>query len=365
MNSPIQVSLGTRSYQIHAGAGLLEQAGALLAPFARGHVAVVTDENVLKFHYLALETSLKKAGLSPVPIALPAGEQSKNFATLERLIEDLLHSKIERGDLVIAFGGGVIGDLAGFAAGIYKRGVAVAQLPTTLLAQVDSSIGGKTGINTLQGKNLVGLFHQPCIVIADTTVLATLPKREMTGGYAEVAKYGLLGDADFFTWLEANAARALKDDGAALAHAVAHSCKMKAAIVSRDEREADERALLNLGHTFGHALEAASGYSDSLSHGEGVSIGCTLAFALSARLKYCPPADVERVRRHFESVGLFTRTAQIPGKRASTDELLSHMRHDKKAVGGKMTFILAHGIGRAFVARDVPEEAVRAVLAEG
>jgi 3-dehydroquinate synthase len=259
----------------------------------------------------------------------------------------------------------VIGDLVGFAAGIYKRGGAVAQVPTTLLAQVDSSIGGKTGINTAQGKNLVGLFHQPCIVIADTTVLATLPRRELNGGYAEIAKYGLLGDADFFSWLEANAVRALKDDAAALAHAVERSCKMKAAIVSRDEREADERALLNLGHTFGHVLEAATGYSDALTHGEGVSIGCTLAFALSARLKHCPPGDVERVRRHFESVGLPTRIAQVSGKRPSIDEFLALMRHDKKAADGQMTFILARGPGHAFVARDVPEDAVRAVLAEG
>jgi 3-dehydroquinate synthase len=364
MISPIQVSLGARSYQIHAGPGLLNEAGEMLAPFARGRVAVVTDENVLKFHYLALEAGLKKAGLSPFVIVLAPGEQTKNFSALEQLIENLLHNKIERGDLVVAFGGGVIGDLAGFAAGIYKRGVAVAQLPTSLLAQVDSSIGGKTGINTTHGKNLVGLFHQPSIVIADTTVLTTLPRREMIGGYAEVAKYGLLGDTDFFSWLEANAARALKDDSASLAHAVAHSCKMKAAIVSRDEREADERALLNLGHTFGHALEAASGYSDALSHGEGVSIGCALAFALSARLKFCQPGDVERVRRHFDSVGLPTRLAQVPGKRPSPDELLAHMRHDKKSSGGQMTFILARGIGRAFVARDMPEDDVRTILAE-
>ena len=365
MTTPITVALGPRSYQIHTGAGLLNEAAALLAPFARGRVAVVTDENVLKLHYVALEASLKKVGLTPIAIVLPPGEPTKNFAGLERLISDLLHNKIERGDLVVAFGGGTIGDLAGFASGIYKRGIAVAQIPTTLLAQVDASIGGKTGINTREGKNLVGLFHQPSVVIADTSLLATLPRREMIGGYAEVAKYGLLGDADFFTWLEANAVRALKDDAAALTHAVEHSAKMKATVVSRDERETDERALLNLGHTFGHALEAMAGYSDALSHGESVSIGCTLAFALSARLKHCLLADVERVRRHFDSVGLPTRIAQVPGKRPSPDELLAHMRHDKKAAGGQMTFILAHGIGRAFVARDVPEDAVRTVLVEG
>lgn len=355
---PIQVSLGARGYQIHAGDGLLNEAGRLLAPFAKNkRVAVVTDETVMKLYYPALAASLEKAGLSPMAVALPPGEKTKDFAGLEKLIAELLHNKLERNDLIVAFGGGVIGDLAGFAAGIYKRGVAIAQVPTTLLAQVDASIGGKTGINTAHGKNLVGLFHQPCIVIADTAVLATLPKRELLGGYAEIAKYGLLGDAEFFSWLEANAARALKDDSAALAHAVQHSCRMKAAIVSRDEREApemDTRALLNLGHTFGHALEAATGYSQALTHGEGVAIGCVLAFDLSAHMKLCSPADAERVRRHFESVGLPTRIAQISGARPSADELLTHMRHDKKAAGGAMTFILARGIGRAFVVRDVP-----------
>ena len=365
MTARIEVSLGARSYGVHVGGGILREAGALLASFARGRIAVVTDETVMKLHYPALEAGLTKAGLSAATISLPPGEQTKNFAGLERLIDSLLRNKIERGDLVVAFGGGVIGDLTGFAAGIYKRGVAVAQIPTTLLAQVDASIGGKTGIDTAQGKNLVGLFHQPRIVIADTSVLATLPRRELVGGYAEIAKYALLGDAAFFAWLEANAASALSGDAAALTHAVEQSCRMKAAIVSRDEREADERALLNLGHTFGHALEAATGYSPALTHGEGVAIGCVLAFALSERLAFCPPDDVKRVRSHFESVGLPTRLAQIPGKRPSTDDLLSHMRHDKKASGGQMTFILARGLGRAFVARDVPEEAVRAVLAEG
>jgi 3-dehydroquinate synthase len=357
VSARIEVPLGERSYTIHVGAGLLNDAGALLKPFARGRVAVVTDDNVMTLYYPALEASLKKAGLNPTAITLPPGEQTKDFDGLERLIDSLLQSKIERGDLVVALGGGVIGDLAGFASGIYKRGVAVAQIPTTLLAQVDASIGGKTGIDTARGKNLVGLFHQPRVVITDTSVLSTLPAREMTGGYAEVAKYGLLGDATFFAWLEANAARALKGDAAALTHAVEQSCKMKAAIVSRDEREApenDTRALLNLGHTFGHALEAATGYSQTLTHGEGVAIGCALAFALSAKMNLCPPADADRVRRHFESMALPTRIAQISGAPPSADELLAHMRHDKKSSGGQMTLILAKGIGRAFAARDVP-----------
>jgi 3-dehydroquinate synthase len=361
----VPIALGERSYQIHIGAGALNEAGTLLAPFARGRVAVVTDETVMKLHYPTLAASLKKASLTPVAIALPPGEQTKNFAGLEKLIGALLSNNIERGDLIIAFGGGVIGDLAGFASGIYKRGLAVAQVPTTLLAQVDSSIGGKTGIDMPQGKNLVGLFHQPVAVITDTAVLATLPRRELNGGYAEIAKYGLLGDAEFFAWLEQNAEKTLTGDAAALTYAVAHSCKMKAAIVGRDERETDERALLNLGHTFGHALEAATGYSARLTHGEGVAIGCNFAFVLSAKLKLCAPSDAERVRRHFAAVGLPTHIKQILGPRPTADELLGHMRHDKKAAGGRMAFVLARGLGQAFVARDVPEEVVRTVLAEG
>ncbi len=364
MTSSVPVALGERSYEIHIGEDALDDAGALLKPFARGRVAVVSDETVMKLHYPALSASLNKASITPIKIVLPPGEQTKYFVGLENLTRALLAAGIERGDLIVAFGGGVIGDLAGFAAGIYKRGLAVSHVPTTLLAQVDSSIGGKTGINMPEGKNLVGLFHQPCIVITDTAVLATLPRRELIGGYAEIAKYGLLDDAEFFSWLENNAEKSLAGDKAALTHAVAHSCKMKADLVSRDEREGGERALLNLGHTFGHALEAATGYSTRLSHGEGVAIGCTLAFALSAKLKLCAPADAEHVRRHFAAVGLPTHIQQIPGAQPTAEELLGHMRHDKKAVGGRMVFVLARGIGQAFVARDVPEEAVRAVLAE-
>jgi 3-dehydroquinate synthase len=266
--------------------------------------------------------------------------------------------------LIVAFGGGVIGDLTGFAAAIVKRGLDFVQIPTTLLAQVDSSVGGKTAINTQHGKNLVGVFHQPCLVISDTALLLTLPRRELLGGYAEVVKYGLLGDAEFFAWLEANANAVLSGDQGSVAHAVAHSCRMKAAIVARDERETGDRALLNLGHTFGHALEAATGYSDRLTHGEGVALGCVLAFRLSARLGLSDQSSAERVERHFTQCGLPARIAQIPGERPPVDAILGHMKHDKKAVGGHMTFILVHGIGKAFISRDVKEIDVAALLAE-
>ncbi|MGQ0740881.1 MAG: 3-dehydroquinate synthase [Alphaproteobacteria bacterium] len=351
-----------RTYTIHAGAGALDEAGDLLAPFTNGRVAVVTDENVARHHYPRLAASLERAGLASSPVIVAPGEEMKSFRSLEQLVDALLVYRLERGELVAAFGGGVIGDLAGFAAGIYKRGVALAQIPTTLLAQVDASIGGKTGINTAQGKNLVGLFNQPRIVITDPTVLGTLPRRELLGGYAEIAKYGLLGDAEFFSWLENHAAAALNGDSGALVRAVEQSCRMKAAIVSHDERETGDRALLNLGHTFGHALEAATGYSGKLSHGEGVAIGCVLAFVLSHRSNLCSREDVDRVRRHFESVGLPTRLSQIPGARPSPNDLLSYMQRDKKATGRKLTFVLARGVGRAFIARDVPIEDVVALL---
>ena len=369
MTVVVPVELGERSYQIHIGHGLLGQAGALLcAALAKSsprRVPVVTDETVARLHYEQFAASLTASGLEPVSIIMPAGEQTKSFAHLSRLIDALLSENVERGSLIVALGGGVIGDLTGFAAGILKRGVDFAQVPTTLLAQVDSSVGGKTAINTAEGKNLVGLFHQPRIVIIDTSVLATLPKRELLGGYAEIAKYGLLGDADFFAWLEKNADQALGGDGTLMAHAVAHSCAMKAAIVARDERETGERALLNLGHTFGHGLEAATLYSDRLIHGEGVALGCVLAFRLSARLGLVAGDVVARVERHFGHAGLPTRIGQIPGPKPEPDEVLGRMRHDKKAQAGRMSFILARAIGQAFVSRDVPEDAVRAVLAEG
>jgi 3-dehydroquinate synthase len=361
MSETITVRLG-EAYDIHVGGGLLARAGELLKPLAKGVVPVVTDSHVAKLHLPALTEALAKAGIESRAIIMPPGEVSKSFAGLERLCGALLDLEIDRKGLIIALGGGVMGDLTGFAAGVLKRGVAFAQIPTTLLAQVDSSVGGKTAINAAQGKNLIGLFHQPRIVIADTALLATLPRRELLAGYAEVAKYGALGDAKFFDWLEANAAKALEGEDAAIVRAVAHSCRMKAEIVARDERETGDRALLNLGHTFGHALEAATGFSDRLIHGEGVAIGMVLAFELSVRLGLCPGQDAERFRRHLKAVGLPTAISDIPGARAGAGELIRHMAHDKKVTDGKLTFILLRGLGQAFITRDVPLDAVKDVL---
>jgi 3-dehydroquinate synthase len=356
MSEIIKVGLGARSYDIHVGRGLLARAPELLKPFARGPVPVVTDENVARLHLAAL------SGLDAKPIVLAPGEGTKSFAGLEALSSALLRSGVDRGGLIVALGGGVIGDLTGFAAGILKRGIAFAQIPTTLLAQVDSSVGGKTAINTREGKNLVGLFHQPRIVIADIDVLSTLPKRELLCGYAEVVKYGALGDRAFFEWLEANGAKALGGDGDAMVQAVAHSCRMKAAIVERDERETGERALLNLGHTFGHALEAATGFSSRLLHGEGVAIGMALAFRLSVRLGLCPGQDADRFIRHLQAIGLPSSIADVPGERPGVDELIAHMAHDKKAKDGRVRFILVRGIGEAFETDAVPGEVLREVL---
>ena len=363
MKERITVSLGARSYDIHVGPGIVSDAGRFLSPMARGPVPVVTDANVAKLHLDAFIDRLKAAGIDARPIVVEVGEGSKSFRGLELLCSRLLASGVDRGGLIVALGGGVIGDLTGFAAGVLKRGIDFAQIPTTLLAQVDSSVGGKTAINMAEGKNLVGVFHQPRIVLVDTALLSTLPRRELLAGYAEVVKYGALGDAAFFEWLEANGAKALAGDAAAIVHAVAHSCRMKAAIVARDERESGERALLNLGHTFGHALEAATGFSNRLLHGEGVAIGTALAFFLSVKLGLCSGQDAERFKRHLKAVGLPADIADIPGPRPSMDTLMEHMAHDKKVKDGKLTFILLRGIGRAFVTNDVPMEAVREVLA--
>ena len=363
MSETISVGLGERAYDIHVGAGMSARAGELLKPFAKGVVPVVTDANVAALHLQPLLAVLDAAGIKASPIVMAPGEGSKSFAGLEKLSGALLDLEVDRKGLVIALGGGIIGDLTGFAAGVLKRGVAFAQIPTTLLSQVDSSVGGKTAINATQGKNLIGLFHQPRIVIADTALLSTLPRRELLAGYAEVVKYGALGDADFFNWLEANAAKALAGDEAALVKAVAHSCQMKADIVARDERETGDRALLNLGHTFGHALEAATGFSGRLVHGEGVAIGMALAFRLSVALGLAPGQDADRFIRHLKAMGLPTAISDIPGPRASADELVAHMAHDKKVSDGKLTFILLRGLGEAFVTRDVPIEAVKTVLA--
>jgi 3-dehydroquinate synthase len=362
--SKVTVGLDSRAYDIHVGAGLLARAGTLLKPFAQGVVPVVSDSHVAELHLPALLENLRQAGIDARAIVMPPGEASKSFAGLERLCGALLDMEIDRKGLVIALGGGVIGDLTGFAAGVLKRGVAFAQIPTTLLAQVDSSVGGKTAINAAQGKNLVGLFHQPRLVIADTALLKTLPKRELLAGYAEVVKYGALGDTQFFQWLELKGAKALGGDEAAMVKAVTHSCKMKADIVARDERETGDRALLNLGHTFGHALEAATGFSERLIHGEGVAIGMALAFRLSVKLGLCPGQDAERFIAHLKTVGLPSAIGDIAGARPTAGELIRHMAHDKKVTDGQLTFILLKGLGQAFVTRDVPLEAVKSALTD-
>ena len=362
MSVQVQVRLGERSYDIHVGANALGDAGLYLKPFARDFVAVVTDVHVASKHLSPLAESLARAGIETRPIILEPGEGMKSFHGLETLSSALLAAGVDRGGLIVALGGGVIGDLTGFAAALLKRGVDFVQVPTTLLAQVDSSVGGKTAINTKEGKNLIGVFHQPRVVIADISTLKTLPPRELRAGYAEVVKYGALGDAAFFQWLETDGAAALKGEPDKLEYIVAHSCRMKADIVSRDERETGERALLNLGHTFGHALEAATDYSARLLHGEGVAIGMVLAFRLSAKLGLAPASDAERLARHLRASGLPASIADIEGPRPDADTLLGHMTHDKKAKAGKLTFVLARGIGKAFTTSDVPMEKVRDVL---
>ena len=359
----VSVSLAERSYDVLIGAGLLPHAGRLIAERVGAvKCGVVTDENVARHHLEALEESLKAHGLLAGSIVLKPGEATKSSRELGPLCERLLELGLERGDCVVPFGGGVIGDLAGFAAGILRRGVRFVQIPTTLLAQVDSSVGGKTGINTPQGKNLIGVFHQPSLVIADINVLATLAPREMRAGYAEVAKYGLLGDAAFFGWLEKNWQAVFANSGPALIEAIETSVKAKAAIVARDETETGDRALLNLGHTFGHALEAWTGYSGRLLHGEGVAIGMCLAFRLSEELGLCAKGTAGRVTQHLKSAGLPTAINDIPGGKADADELLRLMGQDKKVRKGQLTFILVRGIGNAFITRDVAPETVKSFL---
>lgn len=362
--SIVPVALGDRSYDIVIGRGLIDEAGARIARLRSGAaVAIVSDETVAALHLARLERSLAAAGIRTSSTLVPPGEASKNFAALERIVAAVLDAKIERGDLVIALGGGVVGDLAGFAAAVARRGVDFVQIPTTLLAQVDSSVGGKTGINTKHGKNLVGAFHQPALVLADIGLLDTLPVREFRAGYAEVVKYGLVGDATFFDWLEHNRAEVFAG-GAARAHAVAVSCRHKAEIVGRDERESGERALLNFGHTFGHALETATGFSDRLRHGEAIAIGMVLASRLSAQLGYCG-MDVEtRTASHFKAAGLPTRIKDIPGELPGADTLLALMAQDKKVRRGALTFILTRGIGKTFVQPDVETGPVRRLLEE-
>jgi 3-dehydroquinate synthase len=362
----VEVALGDRAYDIVIGRGVLASLGERVARLRPGvRTAVVTDRTVAKYWLEPAEASLAAAGIPTSRIVVEEGEISKTYAGLEKVSEALIAAKIERNDLVIALGGGVVGDLAGFAAAILRRGVDFVQVPTSLLAQVDSSVGGKTGINSPQGKNLLGAFHQPVLVVADTAVLDTLSPRQFRAGYAEVAKYGVLGDEAFFTWLENNHSD-ISRGGAAREHAIATSCRAKAGVVSRDERETGERALLNLGHTFGHALEAATGFSDRLFHGEGVAIGMTLAAQLSARLGMIGEADAARVERHLIEAGLPTRLQDIAGFAqeglADADALMALMSQDKKVERGKLTFILLEAVGRAVIAKDVEPVPVRDFL---
>jgi 3-dehydroquinate synthase len=360
----VAVGLGERAYEVAIGPGLLAEAGARIAPLARRkRLAVVSDETVWGLHGAALTASLAEAGLASHPVIVPPGEQTKSFEGLADVVDRLLALELDRGDLVAAFGGGVVGDLTGFAAAIYKRGIDFVQIPTTLLAQVDSSVGGKTAIDTPRGKNLVGAFHQPRLVLADLDVLATLPAREMRAGYSEVIKYGLLGDFGFFEWLETNGARVLAREPDALSHAVARSVEMKAQIVAEDEKEHGRRALLNLGHTFGHALESETGYGEALLHGEAVAAGQALAFRFSAAQGLAPRQDAERATAAIAAAGLPTRLDQIPGHPFDAERLVRHMAQDKKAEGGRLTFVLASAIGEALVAKDVDASAVRRFLA--
>ena len=357
----VHVDLGARSYDVRIGQGLLARAGAEIAPLLRRRrVAVVTDETVGALHLAALREGL--GDIAMTALALPPGEATKGWPEFSRTVEWLLAEKIERRDIVVALGGGVIGDLVGFAAAVLRRGVRFVQIPTSLLAQVDSSVGGKTGINSSHGKNLIGAFHQPSLVLADIGVLDTLPARDFLAGYGEVVKYGLLGDEGFFRWLEAEGLALARGDKALRQGAVTHSVAMKARIVERDETEEGDRALLNLGHTFCHALETATGYSARLLHGEGVAIGCALAFELSARMGLCSQEDPSRVRAHLRAMGMKTDLADIPGDLPDADGLLRLMAQDKKVQDGRLRFILARGIGCAFVADDVDPGLVRALL---
>ena len=363
MVETVHVDLPGRAYDVRIGPDLLSQAGAeIRGLLPRPKVWIVADETVAAAHAATLSAGL--GDLETATLTVPPGEASKCWAELERVVSWMLSERIERRDVVIAFGGGVIGDLVGFAAAILRRGIRFVQLPTSLLAQVDSSVGGKTGINTAHGKNLVGAFHQPSLVLADISLLSTLTPRDFLAGYGEVVKYGLLGDAAFFDWLETNGPAISGGDVALRVAAVRRSVEMKAEIVMRDETEQGDRALLNLGHTFCHALEAATGYSDRLLHGEGVAVGCALAFELSARLGLCSQEDPSRVRAHLRAMGMKTDIADIDGDLPDADALLDLMGQDKKVVDGKLRFILARGIGQAFVTSDVPKDVVRAVLSD-
>lgn len=367
MNDTVTVTVGLyeRAYDIVIGPGLLARAGEEVATRLPGtRVAVVSDDNVAAAHLETLKRGLGQGGVEAAVVTLPPGEKTKSFEHLQEVVDAILAARLERRDTVIAFGGGVIGDLAGFAAGITRRGMNFVQMPTSLLAQVDSSVGGKTGINSPRGKNLVGVFHQPKLVLADTEVLDTLPLREFRAGYAELAKYGLIDRPDLFSWLEKNW-QAVFSGGSARITAIAEACRAKADVVARDEFEQGDRALLNLGHTFGHALEAATRYdSERLVHGEGVAIGMALAHRFSTRMNLASSDDAARVEAHLKAVGLPWRMADIPGELPDAETLLSFIAQDKKVSRGALTFILTHGVGKSFIARDVPASEVLSFLKE-
>ena len=365
--SLLSLDLGRRSYDIHVGTGLLVKAGELIRPLmTHPRAVVITDKNVEKHWLTPLQASLDAAGINHQSIVLDAGEQTKDYAHAEELTGRLLDARVERSTMLIALGGGVVGDLVGFAAAITLRGLGFIQIPTTLLSQVDSSVGGKTGINMPQGKNLIGAFHQPRLVLADVDALDTLPPREIRSGYAEVVKYGLINDAEFFAWLDSNSQQIIDgkdEDGAdARQHAVVTSCKAKAAIVSEDETEQGARALLNLGHTFGHSLEAKTGYGDALNHGEAIAIGLVMAFDLSVRMGICPAEDRNRVRDHLENAGLPISLRGLVDNGWSASELIDLMGQDKKVTAGELTFVLARGIGNSFITDEVDVTDVAAVL---
>ena len=363
----VRVELGDRSYDIVIGAGLLAPGGSGAARIGQiagaGPAWIVTDTTVAGLHLRPVLSALAAAEVNATPVILPAGESSKTMASVERIVGTVLDGAPERSSSIIALGGGVVGDLAGFAASMILRGIGFIQVPSTLLAQIDSSVGGKTGINTAHGKNLVGAFYQPRLVVADTGLLDSLPRREILAGYAEVVKYALLGDREFFDWLEDNASGVIAGDADARRQAVRICCAAKAAIVGRDEREAGARALLNLGHTFGHALETETGYGPELLHGEAVAIGIVMAFELSSALGLCAAGDVERIRHHFAGVGLPVGLLSSPGRIWDPDRLLDHMRRDKKVRDGRMVLVLARAIGEAFVTADVDQADVRTLLA--
>ncbi len=367
MRRVVRVGLGDRAYEVVIGPGLIADAGRELhAAYPRGRTVIVTDANVAALHADHLAGSLRAAGIDTSLIVLPPGEESKSFEGLDDLSDRLLALELDRGDVITAFGGGVIGDLTGFAAAIYKRGIDFVQIPTTLLAQVDSSVGGKTAIDTPRGKNLIGAFHQPRLVLADLDVLKTLPTRELRCGYAEIIKYGLLGDFAFFERLERDGAAVLALEPDALVHAVHRSVEMKAEIVAEDEKEQGRRALLNLGHTFGHALEAETGFGGALLHGEAVGVGMALAFRFSAALGLCSGQDAARAAAAIAAAGLPVKLPDVRAKPFAADRLIAHMRQDKKAEGGRLTFVLARAIGEAFVAKGVePDKLKRFLLGEG